>query len=321
MVPKALAVVVAAAATSVGGLVLAGCGTSAPTPVVNSRAMAAKLVSAANTSAFGTSFQATFKAGVNVTISGVNGLPAPSLQHLTRVQQQLNAYPLGGTVDFQSPTEFRITWSLPGFLPAPLQVIEVGGSAYASLDGSHWYLMGAPPPGSGPGWQLPFHAANLPSELKSLGTPARGVTVRNMGTESRDGIQVDQFRVVVSGAGLAQILSGAAGALDSGASPATGAEIAGLSQILQFDQATGEIYIATKTHLPQQESLSGSTSINLGALGLLVPGQTPAPQGTIGVSLNLAVDYGRYGASFSIQKPTDILPGPLPLPSSLSQAS
>ncbi len=299
---------------------LGGCGTSPAAPVVSPRAVAAKLLGTANTSAFGTSFQATFKAGVNVTISGVNGLPAASLQPLTKLQQELNASPLSGTIDFQSPTEFRIIYSLPGLLPAPLQLIEVGGGAYASLDGSHWYLLGAPPLGSSQGVQLPSQVANLPSELKSLGTLGKGVaTVTNMGTESRDGIQVDQLRVVVSGAGLSQIVSGAAGALGSGASPSTGAQISGLSQLLQFNQATGDIYIATKTHLPQQESLSAGVTVNLGALGLLAPSQTPAPQGTIGVSLNFAVDYGQYGASFSIQKPTDILPGPLPLPSSLSQ--
>jgi len=308
----------AGVAVAAGTLVLVGCGAATVTAPKRSGAVAAQLLSTANTSAFATSFEATFKGGLNMSLAGVTGLSAATQQQLTKLQAELNSGAIQGTIDFQSPTEFRITYTAPGLLPGPLQLVEVGGSGYASWNGTQWYRAGSVPAGASP--ILPSSLSNLPAELKSLGTLAKGqVTVTNSGPSSRDGVEVDHLHAVVSGSGLDKIFGAALGAFGSGSTPPAGASITGLAQLLQFSPASGDVYIATQTNLPQEESFSGGVALNLGVLGLLSSSPTPAPHGDLGLTASFAVSYSRYGASFAISKPTAVLPGQLPLPSSVSQ--
>ncbi len=309
-----------AAVAMTGALVLVGCGAVATSSTRNSHAVAAKLLGSANSSAFATSFQVTFKGGLNMTLTGVSGMAASSQQQLAKLQTELNSGPVSGTIDFQSPTEFRITYDAPAFLATPLQLVEVGGNSYASLNGQQWYREDAVPTGAGGVAPLPSSLTNLPAELKSLGTLAQGgATVTSSGPLSRDGVEVDHIHAVVTSAGLENIFSSALGAASSGATPSAGIPLVGLAQLLQFGPASGDVYIATKTHLPQEEAFNGGVSVNLGALALLAPSQTPAPRGSLGLTANFSANFGQYGASFGIQTPTNIVPGQLPLPSSLNQ--
>ncbi|NNM96713.1 MAG: hypothetical protein HKL89_03805 [Candidatus Dormibacteraeota bacterium] len=308
-----------AAAAMTGALVLVGCGAAATSSTRNSHAVAAKLLGSANSSAFATSFQVTFKGGLNMTLTGVSGLAASSQQQLAKLQTELNSGPVSGTIDFQSPTEFRITYDAPAFLATPLQLVEVGGNSYASLNGQQWYREGAVPTGAGGVAPLPSSLTNLPAELKSLGTLAQGgATVTSSGPLSRDGVEVDHIHAVVTSAGLEKIFSSALSTASSSATPSA-IPLAGLAQLLQFGPSTGDVYIATKTHLPQEEAFNGGVSVNLGALALLAPSQTRAPRGSLGLTANFSANFGQYRATFKIQTPTDIVPGQLPLPSSLNQ--
>ncbi len=308
-----------AAAAMTGALVLVGCGAAATSSTRNSHAVAAKLLGSANSSAFATSFQVTFKGGLNMTLTGVSGLAASSQQQLAKLQTELNSGPVSGTIDFQSPTEFRITYDAPAFLATPLQLVEVGGNSYASLNGQQWYREDAVPTGAGGVAPLPSSLTNLPAELKSLGTLAQGgATVTSSGPLSRDGVEVDHIHAVVTSAGLEKIFSSALSTASSSATPSA-IPLAGLAQLLQFGPSTGDVYIATKTHLPQEEAFNGGVSVNLGALALLAPSQTRAPRGSLGLTANFSANFGQYRATFKIQTPTDIVPGQLPLPSSLNQ--
>ena len=317
MIPRSL---IAVAAAMTGALVLVGCGAAAAPNPNNSHAVAAKLLGAANSGAFGTSFRVTFKGGLNMTLAGVSGLPAASQQQLAKLQTELNSGPVSGTIDYQSPTEFRVTYDVPAFLPTPLQLVQVGGKAYASLNGKQWYQADAVPTGSSQGAALPSSLTNLPAALKRLGTLAQGgATVTSSGPQSRHGVEVDRLHAVITSAGLEKIFSSALGALSSGATSSAGTPLAGLSQVLQFGPATGDVYIATKTHLPQEEAFNGGVAMNLGVLALLDPSPTPAPRGSVGLTANFAANFGEYGATFTIQKPAGIVPGPLPLPGYLTQ--
>ena len=308
-----------AAVAMTGALVLVGCGAAATSSTRNSHAVAAKLLGSANSSAFATSFQVTFKGGLNMTLTGVSGLAASSQQQLAKLQTELNSGPVSGTIDFQSPTEFRITYDAPAFLATPLQLVEVGGNSYASLNGQQWYREDAVPTGAGGVAPLPSSLTNLPAELKSLGTLAQvGATVTSSGPLSRDGVEVDHIHAVVTSAGLEKIFSSALSTASSSATPSA-IPLAGLAQLLQFGPSTGDVYIATKTHLPQEEAFNGGVSVNLGALALLAPSQTRAPRGSLGLTANFSANFGQYRATFKIQTPTDIVPGQLPLPSSLNQ--
>lgn len=294
-----------------GILVLAGCGSSHASPAV-----AANLLSNANTTALATSFRAQFEGTLHLTTTGVSGLPASSASQLQRAQFELNSARIRGTIEYQSPTTFEISYSFPPVLSQPLQVIDVAGAEYASVNGTQWHSVSSAAVGrSG---QLPSQFANLPSQLKSLGLNANGATtITNLGATTVNGVAVDHLRSVVSAAGLDKIFSGALSALSSGTgSSSLGSEATVLAQLIHFDSAQADTYISTSTNLPVQESASGGMSFNLAALALLAGGQGAPIRGTLSFAFGFSVSYGDYGSHFSIAKPADVVAGPLPTPQS-----
>lgn len=299
---------VGGAAAVAGVLILAGCGSSQSSPAV-----AAKLLSNANTTALATSFKAQFQGTLHLTTTGVTGLPTASAAQLQQVQSELNSATVRGTIEYQGPKTFEVTYSFPPVLSQPLEVIDVAGAEYASIDGTHWHAVSTSSVGGG---QLPSQFANLPSQLKTLGLNAKGATtITNLGSTTLNGVAVDHVRAVVSATGLDRIFSGALSTLGSGSgSSSLGAEATILAQLIHFDSAQADTYISTSTNLPEQESASGGMSFNLAALSLLSGGQDAHIAGTVAFGFGFTVSYGDYGAHFSIAKPGDVVAGPLPTP-------
>ncbi len=309
--------VVGATALALGLLALAGCGSS---PARRSdKLVAARVLSTANRTALSTSFTARMKGTVRLTLSGVAGLPSQTLQRLQQLQQQLNSTSISGSIRFQSPTEFEVTYSFPPFLSSPLEVIYAGGAKYASLNGTQWHRLG-PSGGAASLGNMPFEVGSLPGELRALGTAARGATtITTLPAATIDGVAVDHVRAVVSGGGLDRILTGGLGAGSSTAG--SGSAVPALAALINFQPATVDTYIGRRTKLPLRESASGGASLNLAALSLL--GSTAAAQakGTVALGLDFTVNFSGYGSHVSIAAPKNVVAGPLALPSPPSLSS
>lgn len=305
-----------AVAAAAGVLALAGCGAAQ----AGHRPLAAELLSSANNTALSTSFKAQFQGTAKLTMSGLSGLPATTMQQLQTAQGQLNSSTLTGTLDFENPTNFEVSYSFPPFLTSQLDVLEVNGVGYASLNGTTWYQLAA---STAPSGGLSAQAANLPNELKALGTEAKGAaTVSSLPNTTVNGVAVTHVRATISGSGLDKIFTGA---LDqfakTGSGSSAGGAMAALAQLVNFNPAQADSYISVGTKLPVRESASGSMSFNLAALSLLGAGQLPKVQGVLSLSFTSTINFSDYGHHFAISKPADIAPGALPQPSSAASVT
>jgi hypothetical protein len=306
----------AAAAAAAAIVVLAGCGS---TPAGH-RPQAAALLSSANNTALSTSFRAQFQGTAKVSMSGVSGLPAATMQQLQKAEGQLNSATLSGTLEFENSTNFEVTYSFPPFLTSQLAVLEVNGVGYASLNGTSWYALTSSTTTSA---GLSAQMANLPSQLKALGTEAKGgATVSTLPDTTVDGVAVTHVRAVISGSGLDKIFTGALEQFaKTGSGSSAGGVAAALTQLVNFDPARADSYISQSSKLPVRETASGSMSFNLAALSLLGSGQIPQVQGVLSLSFATTINFGDYGHHFTISKPSDVVPGSLPQPSSPSSVS
>ncbi|MHB1502284.1 MAG: hypothetical protein ACYCYK_14345, partial [Candidatus Dormibacteria bacterium] len=295
--------VVGATALALGLLALAGCGSS---PAHRSdKLVAARVLSTANRTAWSTSFTARIQGTVRLTLSDVSGLPSQTLKRLQQLQQQLNSTSISGSIRLESPTDFEVTYSFPPFLPSPLEVIYAGGTKYASSNGTQWHRLG-PSGGAGSLGKLPFEIGSLPAALRALGSATSGATtITSLPATTVDGVAVDHLRAVVSGTGLARILTGGLGAGSS--TGGSGAATQALSALVNFQPATVDTYIGQRTRLPVLESASGGASLDLAALSLLGSTATAQAKGTVALGYDFTVTFSGYGSHFSIAAPTNVV--------------
>lgn len=281
--------------------------------------MAAEVLSSSNSAALGTSFQATFNVKMAASAVGVAGLPAATEQQIEHAATTLNGLDVQGTLDFQSPTTFEISYSMPPLVSQQIHLLRVGGSSYISTNGTQWYALASAGGGAG-SVPAPSKLSNLKSQLLKLGDAAKSAThVTNLGDTKLNGVTVDHLRATVTGAGLdAAVGKALAGAATSSAGG--GASLAILDQMLRFGTTTADSWVAVASHLPQRVSASSSAKLDLGAFGSLLGGSSGSKVGgTISMSGSFTVDFGRYGANFSLAKPSQVLSGSPQLPTSLSQ--
>lgn len=280
--------------------------------------MAAKLLSSSNSAAMGTSFQVAFDMKLTASAVGLSGLPAATEQQIQKAASSLNGVDVKGTLEFQSPTTFEMTYSMAPLAPQDIYLLRAGGSSYISTNGRQWYSLAAA--GSGATVLTPSKLTNLKSQLLQIGKAAKAAShVTNLGDSKLNGVTVDHLRATVTGAGLDAVMGQAlAGAATSSAGG--GASLAVLDQMLRFGTTTADTWVAVASHLPQRVSATSSVKIDLGALGALLGGASGSKvSGTIAMGGTFTANFARYGANFGLAKPTSVLPGAPQLPSSLSQ--
>jgi hypothetical protein len=284
------------------------------------------MLQAANQQALNSSFQVDFSSQLHVDLSGVTGLTGVSSRELSLVQAEINSAGLTGTAQVQSQTQAEVTLSLPPLLSQPLHVIELNGAEYVSEDGTQWHVVGAGQSGlaGGLGSAAGGSLTNLRSELRSWGQDLRNsATVTNLGNTEINGSQVDHLRTNLSGAAmsqvLSQVLSSVASQLTSSA-PALSSELPLIEQLLQFTEVKADSYVLTSSGKLDRASLAVGLKLDLSTLSTLAPAGAGLPGGTASLTYAGAANFSAYGQNFNIQKPSQIVAGPLPTPSGLASA-
>ena len=299
-------------AAALAVVLLAGCGAVAHH---RSPAVAANLLGSSGTAALGTSFEANYSATVSISLQGVSGLPAATLQQLQQAAAKLSGSTISGQILYQGSGTEELSYSLPALFPGTVRLLEVGGAGYVSVNGAQWYALK-----SGAASDLPGSAAGLQPQLRQLLTSLKSATkVTDLGSGGTvNGLPTEHIQAELPGSVLADALTGALGSLgqSTGANPGAGI----LSRLVNFGVTTVDGWVATSDHLPQRLTSSSSATLDLGALSMLAPSGTPSVTGSASMAVQTAVGFSHFGADFGLSKPAAILPGSPQLPqSSLSQ--
>ena len=302
--------------TLLATLGLVGCGSTA---AAAGRPAAAAL-EAANTKALSGSFEVAFSAQLHVDLSQVAGLTGVTPGELTQAQSEINAARLTGTAEVQSQQQMEMTFSLTPVMAQPWHLILVDGSEYISEGGSTWYKLSGGRSGlaAGVGGTAGAELSHLKQELKSWGQELKSsARVTDLGRTEIGGRQVKHLETTLSG--LSQILAQVATELGS-SDPSLAGALPALEQMLDFTQVRGESYVLTSTGQLARASVEVSLTLDLGGLSSLAPGATGLPSGSASLGFTTTENFGKYGQSFNIQKPSHVASGPLPTPSGLSGA-
>jgi hypothetical protein len=78
--------------------------------------------------------------------------------------------------------------------------------------------------------------------------------------------------------------------------------------------------VLTATGQLARASIDVDLTLDLSPLSPLAPGATGLPSGSASLVFTTTENFGKYGQSFNIQKPSHVASGPLPTPSGLSGA-
>jgi len=90
--------------------------------------------------------------------------------------------------------------------------------------------------------------------------------------------------------------------------------------LLQFTQVKSDSYVVASTGQLARTDITVGLNLDLWALSDLAPGQSGLPTGSVSMTLSFFGNFSDYGKDFNIQKPSDIVSGPLPIPSGLTGA-
>jgi hypothetical protein len=201
-------------------------------------------------------------------------------------------------------------------------VLDLNGSEYISDNGTQWHSVSssqASKAGVSSG-----SLSNLKTEFKSWGKELSGsATVTKLGATTIDGNQVEHLQTTIAGSSLnsamAGILGEAVGALGSEAA-SLNSELPAIEGSLQFTQVKTDSYVLTSTGQLARTDITVGLDLNLAELATLAPGETGLPTGTASMTLTFSGNFSDYGKAFGLQKPSDIVAGPLPTPSGLAGA-
>ncbi|MGC8473563.1 MAG: hypothetical protein ACP5PW_04040, partial [Candidatus Dormibacteria bacterium] len=251
---------------AVAAVLLAGCGAVAHH---RSSAVAANLLGSSGSAALGTSFEANYSATVSVSLQGVSGLPAATLQQLQQAASKLSGSTISGQILYQSSGTEELSYSLPALFPGTVHLLEVGGAGYISLNGTQWYALKS---GAGSTW--PGGVTGLQTQLRRLLSSLKSATkVTDLGSGGTvNGLPTEHIQAELPGSALAADLSGALGGLGQPGGATPGAGI--LAQLVTFGTTTVDGWVATTDHLPQRLTSSSSATLDLGALSMLAPSST-----------------------------------------------
>ena len=308
----------AMALAALGTLALVGCGSSG----VSLNSPAGTILQAANTRALSSSFQVAFTGQLQVDLSGVSASAGVTSGELALLQTAINSTELNVVMQVQSPEQFELSFTLSPLLTQTWRVLDLDGSKYISENGTQWYSVAS---GKSSAAGLgPSGLSTLKTEIKSWGKDlANSATVTKLGTTTIGGNQVEHLQTTIAGSSLNQsmpgILGDVVGALGSeGAS--LNADLPAIEGMLQFTQAKTDSYILTSTGQLARTDVTFGLNLNLAELSTLVPSATGLPTGTVPMTLSFEGNFSDYGKSFGLQKPSNIVAGPLPTPSGLAGA-
>ncbi|MFZ0169558.1 MAG: hypothetical protein WAL64_09095 [Candidatus Dormiibacterota bacterium] len=311
----------AIALASLAVLAVAGCGSPAATAHRSARA----ILDAANQRALGTSFELSFSSKVQVDLTGVSGLSGVTPGELGLIQAKINSAQLQGVVDFQSQKLFELSFSVSPLLDQTWHLIDLNGTRYISENGTQWHTVtGNSGLAGGVGSVASGGLSNLKAELQTWGQELHSsATVTNLGNSQLNGAEVDHVQTSVSGPALnhalAQVLSGLATQLGT-AEPSLSGEVPAIEKLLQFNSAKVDSYVGTPSGQLARTEISVGMTLDLGSLSALAPGQSDLPSGSMSMTIDATGNLSKYGKNFGIQKPSDIVAGPLPAPSGLGAA-
>ena len=299
-------------------LALVGCGSGGD----SMNRPAGTILQAANEQALSSSFQLAFTAQVQVDLSRVTGLTGVASGDLSLAQAEINSARFSGVIQVQSQKQFELSFTLSPLLTRAWHVIDLNGSEYISENGTQWHTV--PSGQSGLAGVAGGSLSNLKAEAKSWGQDLRSAaTVTNLGKSTIGGAQVEQIQTTIAGSdlnhSLATILGDVATQLGSeGAS--LNAELPAIERLLQFTQVKSDSYVVASTGQLARTDITVGLNLDLGALSELAPGQSGLPTGSVSMTLSVFGNFSDYGKDFNIQKPSDIVSGPLPTPSGLTGA-
>lgn len=311
----------AIALASLAVLAVAGCGSPAATAHRSARA----ILDAANQQALGTSFEMSFTSKMQVDLTGVSGLSGVTPGELGLIQAEINSAQLQGVVDFQSQKLFELSFSVSPLLDQTWHLIDLNGTRYISKNGTQWHTVtGNSGLAAGVGGVASGGLSNLKAELQTWGQELHSsATVTNLGNSQLNGAEVDHVQTSVSGPALnhalAQVLSGLATQLGT-AEPSLSGEVPAIEKLLQFNSAKVDSYVGTASGQLERTEISVGMTLDLGSLSALAPGQSDLPSGSMSMIIDATGNFSEYGKNFGIQKPSDIVAGPLPTPSGLGAA-
>lgn len=308
----------ATALAALGTLALVGCGSSG----VSLKGPAGTILQAANTKVLSSSFQVIFSGRLRVDLSGINLPTGVNSVELTLLQDEINQARLTGVAQVQSLQAAEVSFTLKPLLTQTWHVLTLSGSAYVSENGTQWYAegsagsQGAAASGSGLG--------NLKSELKSWGLELKSsATVTKLPLTTIGGNQVEHLQTTIAGSSLNQSMATILGQVvgDLGAAGTSlKSDLPAIEQVVQFTGVTSDSYILTSTGQLARTIATLGLKLNLSALPTLAPGQSGLPSGSASLTMTDSGSFSDYGKGFNLQKPSDIVPGPVPTPSGLAGA-
>ncbi|HVC39138.1 MAG TPA: hypothetical protein VNH20_04070 [Candidatus Dormibacteraeota bacterium] len=308
----------ATALAALGTLALVGCAG----PAGSTDRTPGAVLQAANQQALSSSFKADFTAQLAVNLSRVTPAAGMSAGALGLIQAEINNLQLRGVLEVQSPKLFEMSFTLSPLLTQAVHLIDVNGTEYISENGTQWHSQ--PSTAAGGAGKLSGGLSNLKSQVDGLGQSLRGeATVKDLGRTGSGSDQVEHIQTSLTGADLnrswASILSTITS--DLGAQGGSlSAELPTIERLVQFTQVTSDSFVLTASgQLARIDTTVGMT-LDLSQLAVLAPGQSGLPTGSAGLTLTVRGSFSGYGSNFNIQKPSDLVPGPLPTPSGLAGA-
>lgn len=288
---------------------------------------AGTILQAANSAALGSSFQVAFTANLQVDLSGVTASAGMSSAELGLLQDEIDSAQLTGVAQIQSSQALEMSFSLSPLITQTWHLLYLSGKEYLSDDGTQWHAVsGAGSLGGATSAASPGVSGlgDLKSEIKSLGLALNSsATVTKLGTTTIGGAQVEHLETTVAGPNLNHALASLLGDVvgDLGTQGAAlNSELPAIEALLQFTQVRTDSYVLVSTGQLARTDETVGLNLNLGELATLVPGETDLPTGTAALTLNLTGNFSDYGKDFGLQKPSDIVAGPLPTPSGLADA-
>jgi len=311
----------AIALAALAALAVAGCGS----PTATAHRSARAILDAANRQALGTSFEMSFTSKMQVDLTGVSGLSGVTPGELGLIQAEISSAQLQGVVDYQSQKLFELSFSLSPLLDQTWHLIDLNGTRYISENGTQWHTVaGNSGLAGGVGGVASGGLSNLKTELQTWGQELHSsATVTNLGNSELNGAEVDHVQTSVAGPALnhalAQVLSGLATQLGT-TQPSLSGDVPAIEKLLQFNSAKVDSYVGTASGHLARTDISVGMTLDLGSLSALAPGQSDLPSGSMSMTIEATSNFSDYGKNFGIQKPSDIVAGPLPIPSGLGPA-
>jgi len=285
-----------AAAAAAGAVAVAACGPGAVLTADTPGQAVSTAVEAAQT----TPLRMNLTADLTVNAGGVSGLPSS-------IQSALGQLGSGGSatghLDQESAARREITGSAGGH---SLTVVQYDGHGYVSEDGGAYAEFSTTLPSS-----TTVSTADVSAAVNALGFQDQGGT-------SVDGVSVEHYSAPITLSALQKLAQSVT------ASPSAGGMMGSLGQGLALvapyvsGHGTVDLWLSTKDGSLVRASVSGSMSIDVGAIASALSGLMPmagasgsTASGSLEMGLSAQADVSDYGGSVTVSKPTatSTLPG------------